>query len=148
MAVAPDHRRHGVATEMLARCERIARLWGQTSVWLHVEIQNEGAERLYRGLGYKQVPWLGSSALPWNGKKRQVLLVKELRPLPKKRTNLYLELDSSNGSGGNSTDTDSNVAGEIKTGVFVWNVKEGEGEGGGDENGHGGGEDDSGRNSF
>ncbi len=124
MAVSPDHRRQGVATEMLNRCERVARLWGQTSVWLHVEVKNEDAASLYRGLGYKQVPWLGSSGLPWRGTKRQILLVKELKPIPK-RKNLYLKLDNSStrsSSTSSNGSTDSAVDG--KNGVFVWKVKE------------------------
>ncbi|KAH7617219.1 hypothetical protein Ndes2526B_g07812 [Nannochloris sp. 'desiccata'] len=127
MAVAPDRRRQGVATEMLNKCERIARLWGQTSVWLHVEIENEAAERLYRGLGYKQVPWLGSSALSWRGKKRQVLLMKELRPVPK-RKNIYLNLDSRGSMSMDSNGSISIDTSDSKSGVFVWNIKEGDDE--------------------
>ena len=134
MAVAPSHRQQGIATQMLHRCERIARLWGQSSVWLHVELQNKDAVSLYKGLGYKQVPWWGSSALPWKGKKKQILLVKELRPLPKRKY-VYLKLDSSSSSSSGSEDEVgipdvAPGAGENKnkSGVFVWNVNEGEGE--------------------
>jgi len=124
MAVAPDHRRQGVATAMLNKCERIARLWGQTSAWLHVEIANEDAERLYRGLGYKQMPWWGSSGLSWRGKKRQVLLMKELQPLPKRKIGLNLDVDNP----GNSISSDNGSMPiddrDNKSSVFVWNVKE------------------------
>jgi ribosomal protein S18 acetylase RimI-like enzyme len=131
IAVSPAHRRQGVATAMINKCERIARLWGQTAVFLHVEIQNEAAGSLYRGLGYQQVPWIGTSSLPWKGKQRTILMMKELRPLPK-RKNLYLNLDN---NGSNSTETsgstssDSGVEssdgeGKSNAGVFVWNVKE------------------------
>lgn len=120
MAVAPNHRCQGVATKMLNRCERIARLWGQTSTWLHVEIENEAAESLYRGLGYKQVPWWGSSGLSWRGKKRQVLLKKELRPLPKNKK-LYLNLDN---SGSIHSSNASAITRDRKSSVFVWDVKE------------------------
>lgn len=40
IAVAVEHRRQGVATALLRRCERQARLWRQDSLWLHCELRN------------------------------------------------------------------------------------------------------------
>ena len=60
VAVAPEARRAGVATAVIARAERISRLWGFEEMWLHVNIDNPGARKLYEGLGYERVgedPW-------------------------------------------------------------------------------------------
>ena len=59
VAVAPEHRRRGVASFLIGKCERVAKLWGQGSLWLHVDPGNDPAELLYRGLGYQEVNWLG-----------------------------------------------------------------------------------------
>jgi len=60
VAVAPEARRAGVATAVIARAERISKLWGFEEMWLHVNIDNPGARKLYEGLGYERVgedPW-------------------------------------------------------------------------------------------
>ena len=41
--------RVGVATAVIARAERISRLWGFEEMWLHVNIDNPGARKLVRG---------------------------------------------------------------------------------------------------
>ena len=51
MAIAPAHRRQGLAKRLIHRCERLVRLWGYTSVWLHVDTENEAAVQLYTSLG-------------------------------------------------------------------------------------------------
>jgi len=51
-AVAPEARRSGVATSVIQCSERVAKLWGFDELWLHVNIDNPGAQRLYEGLGY------------------------------------------------------------------------------------------------
>lgn len=43
IAVSGAHRRRGVGTALLQRCERQARLWRQDSLWLHVELTNKAA---------------------------------------------------------------------------------------------------------
>lgn len=46
LAVAPQHRRQGVATQLLAACERLGRRWGYQSLWLQVELDNTAALQL------------------------------------------------------------------------------------------------------
>ncbi|KAL4428386.1 hypothetical protein ABPG75_002475 [Micractinium tetrahymenae] len=55
IAVLPQHRRQGVGSLLLQQCERQARLWRQDSLWLHVELKNADALRLYQRLGYTEV---------------------------------------------------------------------------------------------
>ena len=132
MAIAPAHRRQGLAKRLIHRCERLARLWGYTSVWLHVDIENEAAVQLYTSLNYQKQPWLGGKEglplpfpvqLPWIGRTRQWLLAKSVPPLkmqgPRKRGGEMEEAvlkESSSAEGG-----DSGGGG----GVFVWEVETG-----------------------
>lgn len=53
--------------------ERLAQLWGYDELWLHVNIDNPGAQRLYEGLGYRRV-----SEDPWWYLDRRYLLVRKL----------------------------------------------------------------------
>ena len=55
IATLPQHRRKGVATELLRRCERQARLWRRDSLWLHVEIDNAAARQV--GGGWQRRVW-------------------------------------------------------------------------------------------
>jgi ribosomal-protein-alanine N-acetyltransferase len=50
--VAPPHRKHGIATELLDRLEASARTAGASAIGLHVAEQNASAIRLYRAHGY------------------------------------------------------------------------------------------------
>ncbi|KAK9835312.1 hypothetical protein WJX81_000957 [Elliptochloris bilobata] len=52
MAVAPGFRRRGAATALLRSCARLATLWGQDSLWLHVDADNAAALRLYDAAGF------------------------------------------------------------------------------------------------
>lgn len=52
MAVATAHRRQGLATALLHRCQRIGGLWGHSEMWLHVDVINEQAQNLYMGSGF------------------------------------------------------------------------------------------------
>ncbi|DBB07237.1 hypothetical protein WJX77_002185 [Trebouxia sp. C0004] len=52
MAVATAHRRQGLATALLHRCQRIGALWGHSEMWLHVDVINEQAQKLYLGSGF------------------------------------------------------------------------------------------------
>ncbi|KAA6427445.1 MAG: GCN5-related N-acetyltransferase [Trebouxia sp. A1-2] len=52
MAVATAHRRQGLATALLHRCQRIGGLWGHSEMWLHVDVINEQAQKLYIGSGF------------------------------------------------------------------------------------------------
>jgi ribosomal protein S18 acetylase RimI-like enzyme len=51
--VAPEHRRQGIASSLIAACERLGQLWGRSSLWLHVDQRNRGALELYRSLDYR-----------------------------------------------------------------------------------------------
>jgi len=50
--VHPDWRRRGVAAELLRRAEDTARAAGATAIWLHVDVENSAALRLYENRGY------------------------------------------------------------------------------------------------
>lgn len=50
--VASSHRGHGVASELLRLSENAARAAGATAIWLHVDIENSAAIRLYERRGY------------------------------------------------------------------------------------------------
>ncbi|QDZ21906.1 N-acetyltransferase domain-containing protein [Chloropicon primus] len=60
MVVREDYRRKGLATSMLRECEKLAKRWNCDSTWLHVGVVSDGAQSLYKGLGYSQKgvdPW-------------------------------------------------------------------------------------------
>lgn len=106
MAVAPGHRRKGLAGSLLARCERLARVIEKPSVWLHVDNGNEAASQLYKARGYAEV---GGVQLSW-GMSRRRLLYKELPPLACRGTELESGEAVSLGSIGTN-------------GVFLWDVE-------------------------
>jgi ribosomal protein S18 acetylase RimI-like enzyme len=54
IAVAPSHRRRGIATAMLMFLHYRAQERGCSHVMLHVDDENRGAQSLYRALGYRQ----------------------------------------------------------------------------------------------
>ncbi|PNW74000.1 hypothetical protein CHLRE_13g581150v5 [Chlamydomonas reinhardtii] len=153
MSVVPAHRRRGLAKRLLLQCERVARLWGHESIWLHVKRSNAAAAALYASMGYTPVESGGMRLLP--GPLSQVLMTKTLPPL---RGSCRVELgrggasrsqaaagsSSSSGSSGNGGSSSSGAggvsAGEAvvsgvsgrsreKDGVFVWGaVVEGAGD--------------------
>lgn len=51
--VSPKQRGCGVGRELLSRAECSARLAGARRIWLHVEVTNAGAIRLYEAQGYR-----------------------------------------------------------------------------------------------
>lgn len=53
LAVAPDHRRRGVGTALLRAAQDHLRALGCTWVRLNVDLDNEGAYRLYERLAFK-----------------------------------------------------------------------------------------------
>ena len=53
LAVCPQNRRKGVATQLLHRCEEIAREWGFDELYLHVLENNRSAKGLYLHYGYR-----------------------------------------------------------------------------------------------
>ena len=50
--VLPEFRSHGVGAELLRRLEGSAHAERATAIWLHVDIDNAAAIRLYERLGY------------------------------------------------------------------------------------------------
>jgi ribosomal protein S18 acetylase RimI-like enzyme len=55
LAVAPERRGRGLATTILNSAMRWARLRGAKRVWVQAEMDNEGAVRLYRKAGFREV---------------------------------------------------------------------------------------------
>jgi GNAT superfamily N-acetyltransferase len=55
VVVLQPHRRQGVATELLATCERIVQWWGYDQLYLHVDLDNNPGIQLYTNLGYKNL---------------------------------------------------------------------------------------------
>ncbi|BFM39569.1 GNAT family N-acetyltransferase [Synechocystis sp. LKSZ1] len=53
LAVSPAHRRHGVARQLLLKCEQVARDWNCHTLALHVLDNNHSAKSLYDDLGYQ-----------------------------------------------------------------------------------------------
>lgn len=53
LAVHPQFRRLGLARHLLIQCEQTAKLWGFSSIYLHVLENNRPARRLYYKLGYR-----------------------------------------------------------------------------------------------
>ncbi len=50
--VLPEHRGHGIATELLRRVESSARAANAAALWLHVDAANSTAIRLYERHGF------------------------------------------------------------------------------------------------
>jgi len=50
--VHPASRRRGIAAELLNHAEASARAAGATAIWLHVDVENSAAIRLYETRGY------------------------------------------------------------------------------------------------
>ncbi|GLI61862.1 hypothetical protein VaNZ11_004370, partial [Volvox africanus] len=129
MSVLPSHRRRGLARRLLLQCERVARLWGHSSLWLHVKRTNSGAAALYHSMGYKRVDSGGLQLLP--GPLSQVLMCKEL---PALQSSLPRALDTSAISSGRDKegavrDPVKGVSGgsQSNNGVFVWSALVGDG---------------------
>jgi ribosomal-protein-alanine N-acetyltransferase len=55
LAVAPDSRREGVATALVAWLEKCARTAGIGTVHLEARIGNDAARAFYRRLGYREI---------------------------------------------------------------------------------------------
>jgi ribosomal protein S18 acetylase RimI-like enzyme len=54
LEVSPQHRRLGIARELLTRLEDSAQKAGALSIWLHVDTENAPAIRLYQAHGYNK----------------------------------------------------------------------------------------------
>ena len=58
LAVGRDGRRKGVGAELVKACEKSARAWGCSEITLVVEDKNTPAKKLYKKLGYAEIPEL------------------------------------------------------------------------------------------
>lgn len=54
LEVAPNHRRRGIARDLLSHLESSAQSAASIAIWLHVDIENLPAIRLYRAHGYEK----------------------------------------------------------------------------------------------
>ena len=52
--VAPQHRGQGIGSELMRRVENSARSADAASIWLHVDVENSAAIRMYESRGYKR----------------------------------------------------------------------------------------------
>ncbi|MEO0854625.1 MAG: GNAT family N-acetyltransferase, partial [Cyanobacteria bacterium J06648_11] len=77
LAVLSQHRRCGVARQLLSAAEDVARTWGCLQIYLHVMEDNRPARMLYHQLGYRL--WRSRRTM-WTalGCPRQLLLCKQL----------------------------------------------------------------------
>jgi ribosomal-protein-alanine N-acetyltransferase len=53
LEVAPQHRRRGLARQLLRRLEQSAQTARCGAIWLHVDVENAAAIRLYGAFGYE-----------------------------------------------------------------------------------------------
>ena len=75
VGVAPEHRRRGLAVQLLHRAESAMRARGITTVMLEVRVSNTSAQDLYRANGYTVVQRLKSY---YNNGEDGFLMVKSL----------------------------------------------------------------------
>ncbi|KAL3151350.1 hypothetical protein ABBQ38_013183 [Trebouxia sp. C0009 RCD-2024] len=105
MAVAPTHRRKGLATSLLQHCQRLGALWDHQEIWLHVDVINQQAQELYMGSGFairSQDSWYYIL-----GRKRYLMQ----KALPERQSRA-------------SNNEMTGAGGSLRSdGVFVWNVQ-------------------------
>lgn len=76
LAIAPSHRRRGIAAQLLQACEPIAKTWGHHDLYLHVLENNRAARALYLKAGFRVCQAESSLASVFLGQPRQLLLHK------------------------------------------------------------------------
>jgi ribosomal protein S18 acetylase RimI-like enzyme len=78
LAVHPEYRRQGVAQELLSNCEKTAREWGFSEIYLHVLENNHAARQLYYQAGYRLEQVDGHWSNWLLGQPRRLFLRKQL----------------------------------------------------------------------
>lgn len=78
LAVHPEYRRQGVAQELLGSCEKTAREWGFSEIYLHVLENNHAARQLYYQAGYRLEQVDGHWSNWLLGQPRRMFLRKQL----------------------------------------------------------------------
>ncbi|AIE72966.1 Acetyltransferase [Synechocystis sp. PCC 6714] len=87
LAVSPQHRRLGIAKQLIQKCEAIADQWQCGRLSLHVMENNLGAQNLYQTLGfiYQEAEWSWRAWL-WQKPRRllweKILTTEVLCPTP------------------------------------------------------------------
>lgn len=123
-AVLPEHRRRGVATRLLEACERVASRWRYDALWLHVDLHNEAAARLYARVGFEEVSRDPGLVVP-----RRCLLRKAVQPWGQgqvaRPTGPAVALAPS-GAGAEGPTRQSGGGGAGRSGVFVWQLQDSE----------------------
>jgi ribosomal-protein-alanine N-acetyltransferase len=78
LGVAPDRRRLGIATAMLAWLEETLRVAGMVAIHVEVRASNRVAQAFYARLGYEKV---NATSRYYQGIETALHLVKELQPM-------------------------------------------------------------------
>ncbi|NJL63151.1 MAG: GNAT family N-acetyltransferase [Methylacidiphilales bacterium] len=78
LAVHPNYRRQGAASDLLAGCEKLAQEWGFQDIYLHVLENNYQARQLYFKHGYRVHKVEGNLNTVIFRRARQILLHKHL----------------------------------------------------------------------
>jgi GNAT superfamily N-acetyltransferase len=78
LAVHPDYRRQGAASDLLAGCEKLTQEWGFQDIYLHVLENNYQARQLYFKHGYRVHKVEGNLNTVVFRRARQILLHKHL----------------------------------------------------------------------
>lgn len=74
IVVDEKYRRRGFGRQLLKQCERIAYLWGESTLWIHVEQDNHAALDLYQSEGYQRTNYF-----PLYGNGKLMLMKKDIK---------------------------------------------------------------------
>ncbi len=78
VAVDVEHRRQGIAGQLLSSAEQLALLAGEEQMFLHLRLIDMPAGKLYRGSGFKQMAE-DNILMQLLGQDRKYLMRKELK---------------------------------------------------------------------
>ncbi|XP_021896030.1 uncharacterized protein LOC110813275 [Carica papaya] len=78
LAVSPSFRRRRIGSALLKACDVMSLMWGFRFLVLRVYEDDLGAQKLYTAAGYREVsgdyPWMTT----WVGRKRRLLMIKQI----------------------------------------------------------------------